>query len=200
MAYDKVVDSAALDAALVGIADAIRRKTGGTDPLTLDGMTAAIASITVGDGNGGGLAYDMGEFVFDTDSEGKTTSIHHALGERPSIVIVWTDDLVGVTNPDSKYATQCGFIWFENWMGLNNWGTTKAEFSGTTVSFQQVNAGTGMTVTKPTSYAYTIDAEDVTDTRFPLLNWRYVFYRAGLTYKYLVAKPFFNVGGVVNAD
>lgn len=52
MAYDKVVDSAALDGALTGIADAIRGKTGGTEKLTLDGMAAAIASITGGSGGG----------------------------------------------------------------------------------------------------------------------------------------------------
>lgn len=48
MAYDKVVDSAALDGALTGIADAIRSKTGGTEKLTMEGMAAAIASITGG--------------------------------------------------------------------------------------------------------------------------------------------------------
>ena len=48
MAYDKIVDSGALDAALGGIADAIRDKTGGTEPLTLDGMAAAIAGISAG--------------------------------------------------------------------------------------------------------------------------------------------------------
>lgn len=51
MAYDKVVDSAALDVALTDIADAIRGKTGGTDPLTLDGMVEAIAGIQAGGGN-----------------------------------------------------------------------------------------------------------------------------------------------------
>lgn len=53
MAYDKIVDSAALDGALTGIADAIRSKTGDTEPLTIDQMAAAIASITdVGSGGG----------------------------------------------------------------------------------------------------------------------------------------------------
>lgn len=48
MAYDKVVDSAMLDGALTGIADAIRGKTGGTEKLTLEGMAAAIAGIQAG--------------------------------------------------------------------------------------------------------------------------------------------------------
>lgn len=56
MAIDKAVDSAALDAALVGIADAIRGKTDGTDPLTLDTMAAAIEGLNVGSGSGGDAA------------------------------------------------------------------------------------------------------------------------------------------------
>lgn len=49
MAYDKVVDSAALDAALTDIADAIRTKTGKTDPLTLEQMPSEIEGISAGD-------------------------------------------------------------------------------------------------------------------------------------------------------
>lgn len=48
MAYDKVVDSAALDAALTDIADAIRTKTGKTDPLTLEQMPSEIEGISGG--------------------------------------------------------------------------------------------------------------------------------------------------------
>ena len=45
MAYDKVVDSAALDAAMTDIADAIRAKTGKTDPLTIEQMPIEIDGI-----------------------------------------------------------------------------------------------------------------------------------------------------------
>lgn len=45
MGYDKVVDSAALDGALTGIANAIRGKTGGTAALTLEQMPGAISGI-----------------------------------------------------------------------------------------------------------------------------------------------------------
>ena len=48
MAYDKVVDSAALDSALTDIADAIRTKTGGTDSLTLEQMPREIEGIKTG--------------------------------------------------------------------------------------------------------------------------------------------------------
>ena len=48
MAYDKIVDSTALDTALTDIADAIRAKTGKTDPLTLEQMPSEIEGIETG--------------------------------------------------------------------------------------------------------------------------------------------------------
>ena len=48
MAYDKIVDSTALDTALTDIADAIRTKTGKTDPLTLEQMPSEIEGIESG--------------------------------------------------------------------------------------------------------------------------------------------------------
>lgn len=56
MAYDKVVDSAALDAALTDIANAIRAKTGKTDPLTIEQMPSAIKGIS-----GGGIIHTGGQ-------------------------------------------------------------------------------------------------------------------------------------------
>ena len=44
MAIDKAVDSAALDAGMTSVADAIRAKAGTTEPLAWpDGFTAAIS-------------------------------------------------------------------------------------------------------------------------------------------------------------
>lgn len=49
MAYDKAVDSAALDAGLTAIANAIRQKAGSSDALAFpDAMAAAIAAIQTG--------------------------------------------------------------------------------------------------------------------------------------------------------
>lgn len=48
MAYDKVIDSTQLDAALTDIADSIRAKTGKTDPLTLGQMPSEIEGISGG--------------------------------------------------------------------------------------------------------------------------------------------------------
>ena len=48
MAYDKIVDSTALDTALTDIADAIRTKTGKTASLTIEQMPSEIESISGG--------------------------------------------------------------------------------------------------------------------------------------------------------
>ena len=51
MAIDKAVDSAVLESNLTAVADAIRAKTGGSDPLAFpSGMVDAIAGITSGGG------------------------------------------------------------------------------------------------------------------------------------------------------
>ena len=53
MALDKVVDSAALDAGMTSVADAIRAKTGTTEPLAWpDGFATAIREIETGGGGG----------------------------------------------------------------------------------------------------------------------------------------------------
>ena len=53
MAFDKVVDSAALDAGMKSVADAIRAKTGTTDLLAWpDGFKAAVEGIQTGGGGG----------------------------------------------------------------------------------------------------------------------------------------------------
>lgn len=49
----KVVDADVLDADLTAVADAIRTKTGGTDPMTLDEMAVAVEGIQTGGGSGG---------------------------------------------------------------------------------------------------------------------------------------------------
>ena len=67
MAYDKVIDSAALDAGMAATANAIREKTGqaGAIPWENDkGFSAAVAGIQVGGGSGGGGGnMENGEFV-----------------------------------------------------------------------------------------------------------------------------------------
>ena len=60
MAFDKVVDSAMLDAGMKSVADAIRAKTGTTDLLAWpDGFKAAVEGIQTG----GGQAFQCGTVV-----------------------------------------------------------------------------------------------------------------------------------------
>lgn len=188
---------------MTAIADAIRGKTGGTALLTLDGMAAAIASIASG-GSSNGLAYDMGEFVLDADTNANLDIIvPHNLGEKPGFIIVWTDAYVGIANPDTTYATSLGFVWLDGFMGLDNWYTSSAvgEGRGTTVNFTQSKGWTGMNVVKPTSYAYTMNPAKVTDIEFPLVNIaNTIYWRAGITYHYFVSRAWWNVGGVASAE
>ena len=201
MALDKVVDSAVLDAGMTAVADAIRAKSGTTEPLAWpDGFKAAIEAILGGGGTG--LAYDMGEFVPEADTIGGVNAyISHNLGEKPGFILVWTDDYVGVTNPDEIHATSLGFVWFNQVMGLENWFTSSAHGEGTTVNFTQNKGTTGMNVVKPTAASYTLKSDQVSAESFILVKiGNTTYYRAGTTYKYFVSKAWWNIGGVASAE
>ena len=102
MAYDKVVDSAALDTQLTSIADAIRAKTGGSDSLVFpDGFLQAIAAIEAGGGSGG-AKIATGTVVPANDS---SITIEHGLGEVPNVFFWCTTDFVNhtfTTNSDGE--------------------------------------------------------------------------------------------------
>ena len=86
MAYDKVVDSVALDTQLISIADAIRAKTGGTDSLVFpDGFSQAIAAIEAG---GSGVVFASGTFTVASDTATNGYVITHNLGVIPQIFIL----------------------------------------------------------------------------------------------------------------
>lgn len=191
----------ALTDKLKAIADAVREKTGGTELLTLDQIAAAIGGIS-GGGGVTGLAYDMGEFVLEADTTaGANTYISHNLGEKPGFILVWTDDYVGVTNPDENYLTSLGFVWFNQIMGLENWFTSSMKGEGTTVNFVQNKATDGMNVMKPTSGSYTLKSAEVSAESFRLVKvGNSTYYRAGKTYKYFVSKAWWNIGGVASAE
>lgn len=88
MAYDKVVDSAALDASLTAIADAIRAKAGTSDAMTLDGMAEAIAAISAGGGEGVfGESAASGSFTLSIGAASFT--VEHGLGKTPTYALVF---------------------------------------------------------------------------------------------------------------
>lgn len=83
MAYDKVVDSAALEAGLTQIADAIREKGGTSDNLAFPAaMAEAIAAIAAG--GGGGVKIATGSFTPTEDVIYQ--SVTHNLGVVPSFL------------------------------------------------------------------------------------------------------------------
>ena len=77
----------ALTDKLTAIADAIREKTGDTEPLSLDGMVDAIESITTG--GGGGDGDDLNKFLTGTleeiDDDGLTTLANYAVYQNNGI-------------------------------------------------------------------------------------------------------------------
>lgn len=201
MAFDKVVDSTELDAGMTLVANAIRAKAGISDPLEWPaGFKAAVEDIASGGGDG--LPYDMGEFIFESDIlDGKYYKVNHNLGEAPGFILVWTDDYVGIANPDKTYATNLGFVWMNQLMGLDNWFTTTTSGEGTTVNFTQSKGGTGMNVVKPNAAVYTLASADVTAESFKLFKISNTSYwRAGTTYKYFVSPAWWNIGGVASAE
>jgi hypothetical protein len=69
MAYDKVVDSAKLDAAMTATANAIRAKTGGSSAIQwkeTTGFADAVVNVP-SSGGGGGVQIQTGEFTITSD-------------------------------------------------------------------------------------------------------------------------------------
>lgn len=102
MALDKVVDSAALDAQLTSIADAIRSKGGTTDQLTLAGMVDAINAIQTGSG---GIQSASGEYSIAEDVASLNIDISD-IRFVPDLVVVYLDE-TGV-----EYTSTPTKIWY----------------------------------------------------------------------------------------
>lgn len=88
MAYDKVVDSGALDAVFGGIADAIRGKTGTAGKLTIDQMAAAISGIVAG---GGGAQSANGVYTLAAEASSMSIDITD-IGFIPDVAVVYLDE------------------------------------------------------------------------------------------------------------
>lgn len=84
MAFDKVVDSTALDTALTATADSIREKTGTSDPIAwLEelGFSEAIAAIEAG----GDIKIAIGSVTYDNADTVNKAVITHNLGIVPNM-------------------------------------------------------------------------------------------------------------------
>jgi hypothetical protein len=89
MAYDKVVDSSALDADLTAVANAIREKAESTGSISFPaGFVEAIANIAAGGGLPNGIsAMTSGEYV-NTNDNSNIIMANHGLGVVPTFVVV----------------------------------------------------------------------------------------------------------------
>jgi hypothetical protein len=89
MAYDKVVDSSALNANLTAVANAIREKAGTTGSFAFPaGFVEAISNISAGGGLPNGIsAMTSGEHTLASDSA-NSFIVKHGLGVVPTFVAV----------------------------------------------------------------------------------------------------------------
>ena len=97
MAFDKVVDSAALDAAMTYTANRIRNKTGGTDQISWDstkGFGDAVDAIS----SGGGNPFEMFEFLASFKLSTNST-ITEFVANIPNVTSLSRSFAVTRTNP-----------------------------------------------------------------------------------------------------
>lgn len=97
MAYDKVVDSAALDAAMTYTANRIRNKTGDTNQITWDsakGFGDAVDAIS----SGGGNPFEMFEFLASFKLSTNST-ITEFVANIPNVTSLSRSFAVTMTNP-----------------------------------------------------------------------------------------------------
>lgn len=207
MPFDTIVDSAALNGAMTASADAIRAKTGAPAPIVWDvtsGFAQAISGIV--SGGGGGLAYDMGEFVLDADVQylDAKDGIPHELGKKPDFVLVWTDDFADLSADNVTSQTEnIGYIILLGLFGLPQRLTSAA--TNTLALHNNYFIGANdyrVTIQAPTSAAYGLQNGTLPSaTAIPLFKFGgSYFWRAGVTYKYFVSKAWWNVGGTNNAE
>lgn len=176
-------------------------------------LTAAIGSLIAGFGQGdsGGLAYDMGEFVFDTDTlTSLQVTIPHNLGTAPEFICVWTDHWAGLTSDSTVgYSdlkqTAVGFIWLKDITGMMFRASSAVTGASLCVGLHINRDDYRLATMFPSSNAYGIPAAEykrITENVFCLANFGVngPMYRAGVTYKYFVSRAWWNVGGVASAE
>ena len=195
MAYDKVVDSAALDTQLTSIADAIRAKTGGSDSLVFpDGFSQAIAAIEAGGGGGSatilGRTYECGTFISAEDQKNYQLEAK----EIPTGAIYWTEeDWFADTTTIWKIAGFSIYSDVENGYGCSI-NISKDSASSTTslnrsYAAGKTPSGSANMFGKPTSGASsdgTVISVYNYFTNLFRLGGTSGYFKAGVTYKYII--------------
>lgn len=92
MAYDKVVDSAQLNAALTATANAIREKAGNSDACPWDASTGFASLIAAIQAGGSDVKFATGIFTIG-DADVATIEVEHNLGVCPNFVFFMYDQI-----------------------------------------------------------------------------------------------------------
>ena len=169
---------------IYSIADAIRKKKKVNTKYLLSQMPEAISTINEE------KTWKIGEFSLTEDSDSITVT--HNLGEIPGFILVWTDAFKDSPIPTDFHDT-AGFIWFNNLFGLPQRMTasstyTKSNVTNVTFAVARNDTTKRLTLNGVTSavyFPYDVTAQSFTAPA-PSTSSRW---RANVTYKYLVAKP-----------
>lgn len=168
---------------IYSIADAIRKKKKVDTKYLLSQMPEAISTI------GEEKTWEIGEFSLTEDSDSITVT--HNLGEIPGFILVWTDAFKDSPIP-TDFNNIAGLIWFNNLFGLPQilTSTTHTESNVTCAAFAVSKNDTikRLTFYRPASasnFPHDITAQSFTAPA-PSTSSKW---RANVTYKYLVAKP-----------
>ena len=154
MAYDKVIDSAKLDADLTTVADAIREKGGTYETLSFpDGFTEAIKAIE----SGGGATIATGSFTLSLTEPNYTVT--HGLGVVPNFAICYR------SMESLETAREKSFVYLAK---LNGVGTVVAAYLPKALSQLYKNGNAGQDTTHaitdiPTDYAPYVGAYGATE-------------------------------------
>ena len=169
---------------IYSIADAIRKKKKVDTKYLLSQMPDAINTISEE------KTWEIGEFSLTEDSDSITVT--HNLGETPGFILVWTDAFKDSPIPTDFHDT-AGFIWFNNLFGLPQRMTassTYTESNATNVAFAVARNDTTKRLTLNGATSASLFPHDITAQSFtapaPSASSKW---RANVTYKYLVAKP-----------
>ena len=132
----------------------------------------------------------IGEFSLTEDSDSITVT--HNLGEVPGFILVWTDAFKDLPIP-TDFHNIAGFIWFNNLFGLPQVLTSTLTYTESNVTCAAFAVSKNDTTKRLALYRATSASNfphDITMQSFtaPAFNSS-AKWRANVTYKYLVAKP-----------
>lgn len=170
------------------IANALREKNGSAQMYKPSEMAAAILAIS--SGSGIGLAYDMGTFTVDADTQ-TGFSVSHNLGAVPYFMMVWTDawsELTSDTPNEYTTSTNVGFVYMRGLTGMVQRLTSTANHTKPMQAWITMGAATHRaTVTVGTSSSYGITSYPTDTALYIGKAANNTYWRSGVTYNYFVA-------------